>query len=269
MEKLINISVVIPMYNSEKTIVRALESVRKQTYIKNINEIIIMNDGSTDLSLDVVKNYQTNHPELKIKIFSQKNKGVSSARNFCMTKVKSDWIALLDADDEWLPEKIEKQVNVLLANPQIDFMGGKMNKKPLRILWKKIDTLHRADIKELCIKAFPQTSTVLFKKKIFEDIGGYDESMKYGEDMNYFFKICLLYNYYYLPEQLIIYDGGKRGFGQNGLSGNLKEMYKGNIKNLKELSKNKNISALFYISMRMFYFLKYIRRLAISFIGWL
>lgn len=268
MKQEINISVVIPMYNSEKTIIRALESIRRQTSTKYIKEVIVTNDGSTDLSLETVKRYQLNHPELKIKLFSQKNKGVSSTRNFCLKKSKGNWIALLDADDEWLPEKIEKQVKVLLNNPQIDFIGGKTNKKPLKILWKKIDTLHKANIKELCIKAFPQTSTVLFKRKIYEEIGGYDENMKYAEDMNYFMKICLAYNYYYLPEQLVIYDGGKKGFGQSGLSGNLKEMYIGNIKNLEKLKMHKNISVSFYFLMRLFYFIKHLRRLVICKFGW-
>lgn len=260
MKQEINISVVIPMYNSEKTIVRALESVRQQTSIEYIKEVIIINDGSIDLSLDIVKKYRYDHPEIKIRLFSQKNKGVSAARNFCLKESKGNWIALLDADDEWLPEKIEKQIKVLLKNPEIDFIGGKINNKPLKILWKKIDTLHKADIKELCIKAFPQTSTVLFRRKIYEDIGGYDENMKYAEDMNYFMKICLAYNYYCLPEQLVIYDGGKKGFGQGGLSGNLKEMYLGNVKNLIEIKKIKKIKKSFYFLMRIFYFFKYIRR---------
>jgi glycosyltransferase involved in cell wall biosynthesis len=258
------ISVVIPMYNSENTIVRALNSIKEQTKFEKISEIIIVNDGSTDNSLEIVEEYKRINKEMPIVLITQKNGGVSSARNLGISKAKSEWIALLDSDDEWLPNKILLQVNALLENPEIDFLGGDISEKKTKILFKTINRLYHANIVDLTLKVFPQTSTAIFRKRIFEEIGGYDEKQKYGEDANYFMKICKHYNCYHLPKQMVRYDGGKPAFGFSGLSANLKKMHDGSLKNIKELKDDKSISGIFYIFLRIFYELKYIRRVFVT-----
>lgn len=258
-----NISVVIPLYNSEDTIIPTLQSVEKQTKISYIKEIIVIDDGSTDSSKQIVNNYI---PICKIPIIliSKKNGGVSSARNLGMEHSSGQWIALLDSDDLWIPEKIEMQCKILREHPEIDFLGGNMNETTLRIYFKKITKLYKANIKDVCITMFPQPSTVIFKKKIYEEIGGFDINQRYAEDGNYFLKICSRYEYYHLPIQLIYYGQGKRGFGVSGLSKNMREMYKGNIKNLKDTLNRKDISYCFYLEMRGFYLIKYIRRIVLT-----
>lgn len=166
--KLINISVVIPMYNSEKTIIGTLDSVKNQTSIEQIMEIIVINDGSTDDSLKIVRKYSEDHKSLPICIVDKENGGVSSARNAGIRIAKGNWIALLDSDDEWIPIKIEKQLKVLEENPYIDFLGCDVNNIRLKIFWRKINTLYKADIKDLCIKSFPATPTILFRKKLLK-----------------------------------------------------------------------------------------------------
>ncbi|AEV70621.1 glycosyltransferase family 2 protein [Acetivibrio clariflavus] len=257
------ISVVIPMYNSRETIVDALNSIKNQTAINYICEIIVVNDGSTDDSLEIVKEYAQQNPDLTIKILNKANGGVSSARNRGIELASGDWIALLDSDDEWLPRKIEVQIGIISQSPEIDFLGGPFNGEELRILWKKIDTLYKASVRDICIKNFPQPSTVIFKKKIYDEIGGFDETQNYCEDANYFLKICSKYNLYYYPELLIVYGRGKRGFGDSGLSANLSGMYKGTVKNIKELLFRREIGYFFYIFLRIFNFIKYIRRILI------
>lgn len=257
------ISVIVPMYNSQRTIVRALNSIINQSFKDYIKEVIIVNDGSTDDSLKLVQDF-CKSSTMKFTILNQSNQGVSSARNQGMNEAKGDWIALLDADDEWLPNKLEKQIEQLLNHPEIDFLGCSLVGENLKILTKRITKLYKADIKDICIKMFPQTSTAIFKKKIFDEIGGYDINQKYAEDGNYFMKICALYNYYYLPMELVLYDGGKPGFGSSGLSANLEEMFKGYIKNINELREQKIISNTFYYFLYVFYWLKYIRRCTIT-----
>lgn len=259
-----NISVVIPMYNSETTIQSTLESIRNQSKYKSIVEIIIVNDGSTDKSLDIVNNYSRINKDMPIKIIDTCNQGVSVARNIGIKESRGEWIALLDSDDKWLPNKLEIQIKVIHENPQIDFLGGNIDSKTLRILWRKIDTIYKANVKDLCLKMFPQTSTAIFKRRIFEEIGGYDEQQGYAEDGNYFMKICSMYNYYHIPIQLVDYGCGKPGFGASGLSANLKKMHEGNIKNIKELKENNSISFRFYIAMYMFYWIKHFRRVIIT-----
>ena len=100
------ISAVIPAYNAEKYITRAIDSVLGQT--RPVDEIIIVDDGSTDNTAEAIKRYGD-----KIQYIYQENAGVSAARNTGIKAAATDWIAFLDADDEWLPERIQLQVELL------------------------------------------------------------------------------------------------------------------------------------------------------------
>lgn len=260
------ITVVIPMYNSRNTIIPALESVRKQTTADEILEVIVVNDGSKDDSVQVVESYIAGHSDIqgKIKIINKVNGGVSSARNAGMKAAAGDYIAFLDSDDEWVAEKIQMQMNILRAHPEIDFLGCNSDSRVLRVLFKKIDRLYRANIKDICIKNFPHLSTAIFKKQIFDTIGGFDENQKYAEDGNFCLNICSKYNFYHYPVQVIVLGGGKPTFGSSGLSANLKGMHLGNVKNIKELEEKSLISVPFYAFLRIFFWIKYIRRIAIT-----
>lgn len=112
MEK-IEVSVVIPMYNAERYIKETLDSVFAQTY-KNY-EVIVVNDCSKDNSLKIVEEYKKNHKNLKI-INNKKNVNVAESRNVGIAAAQGKWIAFLDADDTWLPEKLEKQIKALEEN---------------------------------------------------------------------------------------------------------------------------------------------------------
>lgn len=257
------VSVIVPMYNNESTIIKCLDSIINQTANNKILEVIVINDGSTDNSLEVVETYRKNK-KISIKVINKSNGGASSARNIGLKEAKGEYIALLDSDDVWLPTKIERQMEILESNKNIDFLGCDSDKEGIKILGKKIDYLHKANIKELCIKCFPSTPSSIFKKEIVYKIGYFDETQKYGEDMNYFNKICVNFEYYHLSEYLVYIGDGKPCFGHSGLSANLKEMHKGNLKNIKELKDSKNISVRFYILMYIFYWIKHFRRIIIT-----
>lgn len=113
----IKISVVIPLYNKSYSIVRCLQSVLSQTVLPN--EIIIVNDGSTDDSLVVLNHFldTLGTSRVDIIVLDQMNQGVSAARNNGVAQSRSDYIALLDADDEWYPEIIERVINCIKAYP--------------------------------------------------------------------------------------------------------------------------------------------------------
>ena len=260
-----NVAIIIPVYNAEKTIAEVLKSIENQTRKEIIRQVIVVNDGSTDKSLDIINDIKLTS-SLQIEVYSKKNGGVSSARNYGVHKVEDNvkWIAFCDSDDQWYPNKLERQLEVIRLNPFIDCLGGAFIKKKLRIGFKTIDELHHGSVKEICISNFPQPSTVIMKKCIFDEIGGFDETQKYAEDGNFFLKVAAKYNLYYLPELLINFGMGKRGFGQSGLSSNLKGMYQGNVKNLKELRDTHLISSLFYNEMRIYHWLKYCRRIVIT-----
>lgn len=259
-----SISVIIPTYNAERSIIRCLESVLNQTSKNYILEVLVVNDGSLDTTARKVSDFITNHPDFPLRLINKVNGGVSTARNLGMKEAKGSWIALLDSDDEWFANKIEIQVATINQHQEIDFLGANHVSKSLKILGKKITKLYNPSIKELCIKNFPQPSTVIFKRKIFEEIGGFDEKQKYAEDGKYFYKIALKYNYYYLPVQLAIYDEGKRGFGTSGLSGNIKAMQDGVRANMRELRARGDISLPFYLFIKCFNEIKYLRRMMIT-----
>src|ERR1700753_1390405 len=110
------VCVVIPAYNSEATLLRALDSAAVQTYTPN--EILVVNDASSDSTPSLVKNYT----RAVVTLISMKtNVGASGARNQGVRLASSDLIAFLDADDEWLPTKLEKQVQLILANQNSTF----------------------------------------------------------------------------------------------------------------------------------------------------
>jgi glycosyltransferase involved in cell wall biosynthesis len=113
----LTISAVIPAYNCEKYIARAIQSVLAQ--IRPPDEIIVVDDGSTDKTAEVVRSFGD-----KVVLIQQTNAGVSAARNAGITAAKAQWIAFLDADDEWLPEKLQRQVDNLQKNPDLVWTTG-------------------------------------------------------------------------------------------------------------------------------------------------
>jgi len=114
------ISVVIPFYNEKKYFSNCINSVLAQTY-KNL-EIIIINDGSDPEYLETLENLKNKYPE-KIFLYHKENEGVSSARNLGIQKSKGKYISFLDSDDEWLPNKIEHQINIL-KEKKLNFIHG-------------------------------------------------------------------------------------------------------------------------------------------------
>lgn len=259
-----SVSVVIPVYNNEDTILDALESVRRQEAIDHVVQILVIDDGSKDESYEIITRYADEHPELPIEVIRQENKGASAARNEGLKRVKGNWIAFLDADDEWRNNRLSRQIEVIRSHPEIDFLGAGYDDRPLRILGKTITELYKANVRDLTIKYFPCTPSILMRRSIYDEIGGFKEDWRYAEDGEYYTRICLKYNYYYLPEHLVDIGHGKRSFGEKGLSGNLKAMYLGNVNILKELKQDGVISGGYYGFMRVYYYAKYLRRIAIT-----
>lgn len=254
------VSIIIPVYNASNTIIATLDSVKNQSYKEF--EIIIVNDGSKDNSELIISEYIEKNSILNIKYISQLNQGVSKTRNLGMRHAKGDYIALLDSDDEWLPNKLERQIQVLLENPNIDFLGTNRNgehfKKFLNIKFQLITNI---SAKKLLYKMFFITPTVIFKKNILNDVGFFDENQNFSEDANYFIKIALMKQCYLLNESLVITGGGKTYFEERGLSSNLWAMQKGEFINLKYAYQCKLINLFEYVLIFNFYCLKYLRRI--------
>jgi glycosyltransferase involved in cell wall biosynthesis len=255
------ISIIIPVYNAALTIINTLESVRNQIFKGNI-EIIIINDGSTDNSLDLVTQYKTEHRELNIQIINKINGGAASARNVGIKAANREFIALLDSDDIWLPNKL-KTIMPYFANKDINCIGSSRNGRILKCGFKTIKKLTRIYPHDLVFRSNLATPTVVFRKSIVEMTGLYNENMRYGEDVEYWLRIAHNVGFYVIPNSLVITGGGKHDFGESGLSSNLKEMHIGELKAIYSAYVIEAISGVTYNLAQIFARLKYVRRVIV------
>lgn len=223
----VTISVIIPVYNAENTITAALNSINRQTEGKF--EIIVVNDGSTDDSLEAIYTFKKTNLHLNIIVIDKPHEGVSATRNIGLRLASGNYIAFLDADDEWHPEKTIKQLTILKETPEADLVGCHF--KPLDVR-SVLNSLSHITSRDMLFKNFFQTSTVLMKRKVFDAVGFFERSFSYGEERNYFLRASKTFSCVLINENLINYGNGKRGFGQSGLSGNLIQMEIGELKNL-------------------------------------
>lgn len=173
------ISVLIPTYNYGKFIGKCIDSVLKQTY-KNF-EIIVVDDGSTDNTKDVVSKF----PE--VKYYRQENKGVSVARNKLLKAAKGEYIAFIDADDYWAETKLEKQLEYLKEHTDEDIVFSICrnffdNEKTAND--KKAQFLAQTDF----LAGIP---SALIKKEVFDKYGFFKEDMEYGEDSEWLMRVRL------------------------------------------------------------------------------
>ncbi|MGE6353886.1 glycosyltransferase family 2 protein [Flavobacterium sp. NPDC079362] len=258
------VSVIIPMYNSEVTIEGCINSVMRQTY-RGEMEIIIVNDGSRDRSQEIVESLiENNRSKILIKLFNKENGGVSSARNVGMRNANGNFIALLDSDDFWAFNKLERQMEIFSKYPEIDFLGTNRNNEHLkRFLLKFFDDVTYISARLLLLKWFFITPTVVFRREVFDSVGEFDESQKYAEEGNYWLRVCSENCCALLNESLVTTGDGKPHFGHSGLSGNLLGMQQGEYKNLKDALNLKIINKIEYALLFLYSTAKYLRRLLI------
>lgn len=253
------VSVIIPAYNAEETIIECLESVLQQTY-KNI-EIIVVDDGSVDNTYSIIKKYLCIHKIQNIKIFQITNSGPSNARNYGIVHAKGKYIAFLDSDDKWTHDKIEKQVLYLKNNPQIDLLGcGYSIGEKSYFLTGQLTYISK---KRLLFKNYFPTPCIILKRDILKELT-FITKRKYSEDYYLWLQIAFHdYQCAILEEPLtILYN--KSTFGQKGLSANLWQMEKGELNNFYILYKKELISLYWYFLAVIFSISKFCRRGIIS-----
>lgn len=195
------ISVIIPIHNGEKTLERSLKSVVNQTY--RDFEIITVLNNCTDNSENICKKFNT-------KILCCNEQGIVPALNTGLLNSQGKYIARQDADDYWYPEKLEKQINFMLDNPDIDILGTQ-----IRILDKNLNVsknqekrpLDNVSIKSCLLNAMNVIAhpSVLFKKSIFLRTGFYSDIYPFAEDYELWLKSIKFFNFSNLPDILVDY----------------------------------------------------------------
>ena len=258
------ITVIIPMYNASQTIEQCLDSILKQTYTA-FYQIIVIDDGSTDLSVEALNLYITNHLDknFDFHIIHQENKGAAQARNVGLLSAKGNWIAFLDSDDQWFPDKIETQIKHLLANVDIDMVAGIYGEDNINAI-KNMETTNLITIKEQVFKNYFSMPTVLFKSSILKKTGLFNPCMRYSEDFLFFCKMVYHGKCVLLHKKLAERIFHKKRWGESGLSGNLIKMEQGELYSLFQVYKLKYISLPVYLCATCFSLMKLIRRIIIT-----
>lgn len=183
------VSVVMAVYNTEKYLKESIESILNQTYTDF--EFIIINDGSTDDSPDIIKKYVENNPRI-IFLQNETNLWISKTRNKWLKEAKWEYIANFDSDDIALPNWIETQIDFLEKNSQIDVCGANINfidkewKKTLRLKYPEKDKDIKASL--YFINPFVH-STVVIRKNCLDTIWFYNEKLKNAEDLDLWFRL--------------------------------------------------------------------------------
>lgn len=197
------VSVIIVVYNGEEYIEEAIESVLNQTY-KDI-ELVIADDGSTDSTRKIVEKYED------VVYVYQENKGEGSARNLGIEASKGEYLAFLDADDLYEPDKIEKQLKILLENNDIDVVYNDLkvvdeNLNYLNILKSEGVYEKREDLLANIIyrQVIQGPICMMMRRKCIKDIK-WSEDLVYTVDYEYVMKLAFKYNFKYLEEPLYIY----------------------------------------------------------------
>ncbi|MEQ9626113.1 glycosyltransferase [Coleofasciculus chthonoplastes] len=197
------ISVIIPVYNGEKTIRETLESVFNQTFCDF--EVIVINDGSQDSTLEILSAIK----EPRLKIFSYPNANQAASRNRGLTHACGDYIAFLDADDLWTPDKLEAQFNALQENPQaavayswtnvIDESGQFL--RPGSHITVNGDAYPHL----LMINFIENGSNPLIRRKALEEVGGFNTSLPLCEDRDMWLRLAARYPFVAVPSAQILY----------------------------------------------------------------
>ncbi|MGD1703493.1 glycosyltransferase [Dapis sp. BLCC M229] len=207
------ISVIIPAYNSEKTIQETIESVIEQTF--DDWELIVVNDGSQDRTLEVVSRIK----DPRIKLFSYSNAGASASRNRGFDNSVGQFIAFLDADDLWTTDKLESQLNALQLHPEAavayswtDYIdeSGNFFKQGGRVVFN-------GDVySKLLVRNFLENgSNPLIKREAINEVGGFDQSLQGTEDWEIYLRLGKKYHFVAVEKPQILYR-----FSTNSISSN-------------------------------------------------
>lgn len=199
-----SVSVIIPVYNRPDTIIRAIDSVLKQT--QQPAEVIVVDDGSTDDTANIVRH---RYPE--IVLLTQSQRGVSAARNRGIAYASGRWIALLDSDDEWLPEKLEQQLVAINREPACRFChcDELWVRNGVRVNPKKIHQKYGGLIYHHCLpRCVVSPSAVMLRQDLLDEFGPFDESLPACEDYDYWLRTCATESVLYVDTPLLIKYGG-------------------------------------------------------------
>ena len=244
------VSVVIPCYNAQNTIIRGLHSVLAQTYTDY--EIILIDDGSIDDTQRAIKEFFKDK-NIDYKYIYQENSGPSAARNQGIRNAVGEYIAFLDSDDEWHPQKLEIMLKIL-EDKKINILGhGYTLTENFSQKYFKGD-IKKIKFYKLLIKNFAVTPSLVIRRDICQL---FDKTMKYSEDHELWLRMSAGNDVYYLDLPLVLL--GRKPLTHGGLSSRKWEMRKGEIKMYLKVIKYKQYILPIIPLLVMFSLAKHLR----------
>jgi len=207
------VSVIIPVFNGGKFIGQAIDSVLKQTF-RDL-EIVVVDDGSTDETPSVVAQFSD-----RILYLRQENQGVSVARNTGIEAARGDYLAFLDADDVWLPHKLQRQVECLNKQSNVSAVGcgHYVADRELNVLEEKIPLHSQSPLDDLLLFRSNHglcSSTLLVKKNVIYRVGNFDPSLSTSADWDLAIRIAHRYEVAFVAEALVYYRQHDANMHQN------------------------------------------------------
>jgi glycosyltransferase involved in cell wall biosynthesis len=198
----LEVSIIIPTYNSAQYVTDAVDSVLNQTF--GDLEVLIIDDGSTDETESVMCRYSSS-----VRYIRQQNSGVAAARNRGITESRGRYVAFLDADDTWLPDKLERQIAALRAHTDTRvcytaFTLVSSDLSPLAIVRSKRQGRALEDLL-LRGNVVGSICTVLCERSLFEKTGGFDQALSQCADWDMWVRLAALTEFLYLDEPTVTY----------------------------------------------------------------
>jgi glycosyltransferase involved in cell wall biosynthesis len=197
------ISVIMPVYNGEKTIRETIESVFNQTFPDW--ELIVINDGSQDATLQILNSIQ----DPRLRVFSYPNAGQATSRNRGISQACGEYISFIDADDLWTPDKLEAQLQVLQANPQaaVAYSWTKCIDEVGQVSRRGSHISVTGDVyKNLLVVNFLENgSNPLIRRQALNEIGSFDESLTPAEDWDLWLRLAARYHFEVVSSPQILY----------------------------------------------------------------
>ena len=251
-----SVTVVVPCYNSSNTLNRAIRSVLAQTVTPSA--LILVDDSSTDDTGEILKDAKLKHPELVQIITLPVNSGPSFARNAGWDVTTTEFVAFLDADDEWHPQKLEIMLRWFFQNPDAVFCSHPCVRSPSSPV--EINTgefaVSRFKFSDILISNRFSTPGVMLKTTLDQR---FPVSLRYAED--YHLWLMLAAEVGYLDRiELPLACYFKEPYGESGLSGNLWAMQKGELSVLRDLREKGHLSAIVWAATSLLSLVKFAKR---------
>ncbi len=200
-----SVSVLIAVYNSDRYLATAIESVLQQTFTDF--ECLLIDDGSTDRSGQILQAYAAR--DSRLRIFQQSNCGIAKTRNRLLAEARAEWVAVMDADDVMLPDRLERQVQFLSAHPEVVCVGGALDwiDQQGRLIGHLDMPQSDAEIQQLLLGGISllHHPCTMVRRSALLQVGGYDETLMASVDLDLWLRLGEVGQLANLPETMLQY----------------------------------------------------------------